>query len=156
MTSFVGGLLVKGRGLLTHGLSGHLEPGFDSALGTRGLLWTWEGLQPAWATSQGLALPGALAALLTHRSAPAQPFVSKMIHPGVAFTGILGTNSGECKTHPHLNMHASASFPISLSLFQAEFWEGDFCPALPQSPTCDSILRTKSPSPSTYVSLGAD
>lgn len=65
MPSFVGGLLVKGWGLLTHGLSSHLEPGSDSALGTEGvgLLRTQEGLQPAWARSLGLALPGALAAL---------------------------------------------------------------------------------------------
>lgn len=60
MTSFVGGLLVKGWGLITHGLSGHLEPGSGDALVTRGLLWTQEGLQPAWAS--GLALPGALVA----------------------------------------------------------------------------------------------
>lgn len=61
----MGGPLVKGWGLLTHGLSGHLEPGSDSALGTRGLLWTQEELQPTWARSHGLVLPGALAALLS-------------------------------------------------------------------------------------------
>lgn len=69
----MGGLLVKGWGLLTHGFSGHLEPGSDSALGTRGLLWTQEGLQPAWTRSLGLALPGALAALPSLLDMP-EPF----------------------------------------------------------------------------------
>lgn len=67
MKSFVGGLLVKGWGLLTHGLNGHLEPGSGKALGTWGLLWAQEELQPAWARPLSLALPGALAAL------PSQP-----------------------------------------------------------------------------------
>lgn len=50
---------------------------------------------------------------------------------GVALTGILGTNLGESKTHPHLTLQASAPFHVSLSLFQDELWMGDFYFILP-------------------------
>lgn len=71
-------LLVKGWGLLTDGLSGHLEPGSARAVGTRGLLWAEEGSgqpgpdhwdRPRWGPGC-CAQPGHALAL---------PFVSEMV-----------------------------------------------------------------------------
>lgn len=137
----MGGLLVKGWGLLTHGLSSHLEP----------LLCPQEGLQPAWARSLGLALPGALAALASLPDMP-WPFpLSLQWYLGAVFTEILGTNLGQSKTHPHLNMQASASSHISFSLFQDEFRKGDLCPVLTESQPVLLFLEESLPNPQQKV-----
>ena len=59
----------------------------------------------------------------------------------MAFTGILGTNLGEFKTHTHLNLQASIRFHTSLPLFKDEFWKGDFYLVLPWSQRAILLLE---------------
>ena len=87
-----------------------MEPGSARAVGTRGLLWAEQGLQPAWARSLGLALPGCSA---QPGHALALPFVSEMIsrrgfhrHLGYQLRGIQNTytfESASFNTLPHLS-----------------------------------------------------